>query len=81
MTEVQKQIHFDLRKSHVQRILEAPETYMVCTQCQSISKRTARLCPICAAYRWDHSLERIVETAKHIGRSPFPYSAGVVPRL
>lgn len=81
MTDAQKQIHFEVRTRHVERILSSPFSYKVCDQCKSISLTTARLCPICHAYRWDSSAETVIETAKHIGKSPFPYSAGVVPRL
>jgi hypothetical protein len=53
----------------------------VCDQCLSISPLSARVCPICGAWQWVETPERIKEVSRMMAKNPFPVTAGVVPRL
>jgi hypothetical protein len=69
------------RRQQADAVLAEPHLYKVCDQCRSISFRTCGLCPICHGYRWDESREALIETAKTIGTTPFPLTAGTVPKF
>ena len=58
-----------------------PAYFKVCNHCRSVSFKEVGLCPFCAAYSFNESPDEVIETAKFIGTSAFPYNAGVVPRL
>jgi hypothetical protein len=70
-----------LRRRPADAALAKLRLYKVCDQCRSISFRTCGLCPICHGYRWDESREGLIETAKIIGTTPFPLTAGTVPKF
>jgi hypothetical protein len=81
MTSVDLQFHWNRRKERALSFVAHPEVYKVCDQCWSISKRGARVCPICGAWRWDRTPERVIEISRLMAKNPFPVTAGVVPRL
>ena len=70
-----------LRRRQAHAALAKLHLYKVCDQCRSISFKTCGLCPICHGYRWDESRETLIETANIIGTTPFPLTAGTVPRF
>ena len=73
--------HAEARRTAFAHISAVPERFKVCTQCHSTSYRHAAVCFICGAYRFDEQVDHIAVTAIVAGRSPFPFSAGTVPRL
>jgi hypothetical protein len=81
MTETAFLQHLARRRAKATRFATNPERYKVCAQCWSIAPLREGVCRICGTYRWDKSLERVREVAEMIGRSPFPVTAGTVPRL
>jgi hypothetical protein len=81
MTPKAKQQCQDHRRHQADYILAEPHLYKVCDQCRSISYITYGLCPICHCYRWDSSPEFVITTANIIGSTPFPLTAGTVPRF
>lgn len=62
-------------------ILSDIANHKVCDVCRSISKLSAAVCPICHAYQWILDPAYVAETANLIGATPFPITAGTVPRI
>ena len=69
------------RQKLAERFLTTPREFKVCDCCQSIWKVTATGCHLCGSYRWRTSEAEVVAIAKIICATPFPFTAGVVPRL
>lgn len=49
------------------RIIANPKAYKVCEGCDSIVGSGVTLCPNCHSFRFDASLERIVDQARILG--------------
>jgi hypothetical protein len=81
MTQEALELHWTFRRARAIGILAEPHDHKVCDQCRSVSRKSARICPICGTYRFHSSKRIVVKVAKLIRASPFPYSAGVVPRF
>lgn len=81
MTEAEQQRHLAIRTARSAGILSDIANHKVCEVCRSISKLSAAVCPICHAYQWDCNPDSVRETAGIIGSTPFPITAGTVPRL
>lgn len=81
MTEAYYQRHLAARGARTSRFIAEPQNYKVCDQCLSIFKRGVRVCPICGAWRWDESPERVVAIARVMSLHAFPQTAGTVPRF
>jgi hypothetical protein len=81
MTDSEKQVHLNNRRRRMEAILANIQGFKVCETCRSISKKEVGLCCICHAYRWEESPDYIKEIAEIIGSTPFPLTAGTVPRL
>jgi hypothetical protein len=69
------------RAARAALFIAEPQNYKVCDQCLSIARLLAPVCPICGAWRWDATPERIIEVSRTMAENPFPITAGVVPRL
>ena len=73
--------HAAHRRQRQAEICAEASLHKVCEQCLSISRITARHCFLCGAYSWLTSVEDVIRTAEVFGSSPFPFTAGTVPRL
>ena len=62
------------------QFLENPDNYKVCKQCNSIVFVRSRVCQLCGCYRFDYTRAGVECISRIIGNSPFPFTAGVVPR-
>ena len=81
MTDATIRKHRAARAEWAARFIAEPHKFKVCTQCLSISMAAAGLCLVCGTYRFDCRPERVIEIATIIGSTPFPFTAGTVPRL
>ena len=70
-----------LRRKQAKTILAEPHLFKACYYCFSISKIACGLCPLCHGYRWDSTLETLIGVANTIASTPFPLTAGTVPRF
>lgn len=73
--------HLAFRQELAHIHISYPAYFKVCNQCRSISFKEVGLCKICGSYSFNESPEEVTETAKLMGSTPFPVTAGVVPRL
>ena len=81
MNETDQNVHLNHRRNQAAAIKAEPHLYKVCDQCRSISYRTCNLCPVCHGYRWVLDEQWLLDTANIVGSTPFPLTAGVVPRF
>ena len=81
MTEDAHNEHLAHRRAKADAFIDNPSLYKVCDCCRSICLRRARVCPLCAAYRFHEDAETIVATAAIIGATAFPQTSGTVPRI
>ncbi|WP_174582742.1 hypothetical protein [Candidatus Methylacidithermus pantelleriae] len=58
------------RKKRAEKIIASPESYKVCEGCDSIVGAKVTNCPNCGSYRFDSSVERVVEQARILGSRP-----------
>lgn len=73
--------HLGLRRSKAATFIASPADFKVCDQCNSIAAVHSAVCGLCGAYRFDDSPERVVEVARLMMETAFPFTAGTVPRL
>ena len=59
---------FDTRKEAAEYIIDYWEHYKVCEGCDSIVTLKTRVCPVCAAYRFDASKKTIVTMARELSK-------------
>ena len=81
MTASELAKHMAWRQTSTAKVRGAHGDYKVRSQCCSISAVGAAVCPVCHAYRWVLSPDAVCVVAEFGGRSPFPFTAAVVPRL
>ena len=75
------QQHLLRRRKLAESFIAYPHLFKACDCCQSMSAVMERICRLCGAYRWRTVAAEVVAIAEVIGNSPFPFTAGVVPRL
>jgi hypothetical protein len=73
--------HARSRNANAEQICANAEEFKVCTVCLSIAFQRAGTCPICRSYRWYYSAEAVRLVARIMQQSPFPFTAGTVPRF
>jgi hypothetical protein len=73
--------HQASRREKAARFRASPELYKICDTCWSVALNSEPVCRICGAYRWDTDTQRIRQVAEMIADSPFPLTAGTVPRF
>jgi hypothetical protein len=82
MTKANLKKHLSARSRQVTEISKNLHTFKVCEQCSSISRKTAGLCPVCHAYRFEEDVSRVEAVLAEIAKYPFPVNTlGYPPRL
>jgi uncharacterized paraquat-inducible protein A len=81
VTDLEQAKHLAIRQKRAEQIIYELDQFKVCDQCRSISYKQASTCPVCGAYRFSEDREFVQETAKEMGRNPFPITSGTVPRI
>ena len=80
MTERERARHLAARQKQAEQIISTVRRFKVCEQCRSISYKSAQVCSVCGAYRFDEDPEIVRSTAKEMGANPFPTTSATVPR-
>ena len=80
MTDGEIVRHATIRRRGIQQIIAEPHLYKACDQCRSILFKRAKICCICGAHRFNEG-PVVLATAKEMQLSPFPMTAGIVPRI
>ena len=52
------------REEQAAKIMMAPEKYKICRGCDSIVANSAKICPACHSYRFNNSLNEIIDHAE-----------------
>jgi hypothetical protein len=81
MTQGQVALHWTARRTKADQIIANATNFKACDQCWAIMRKHAGMCAVCGAYRFREevaSVRTIAEMTKH---SPFPVTAGTVPRF
>jgi hypothetical protein len=74
-------LHLQLRRKTAANIIAAADQHKVCSQCCSLSLKTAPYCPACGAYRWLESAQAVEIAALSASTRPWPLYQATVPRI
>lgn len=55
------------RREKAMMIISNPIAYKVCMGCDSIVTAAVVLCPSCHGFRFDGSIQNVIQHAKHLG--------------
>ncbi len=80
MTENEQERHLAARQRRAEQIISEVTRFKVCEQCRSIFYKSAQVCSVCGAYRFEDEPTAVRATAKEMGASPFPITSATVPR-
>ena len=56
------------RRQKAERILKKAEYYKVCEGCESVVLYDMPFCPVCDAYRFDDSVNRVIKTVMELAK-------------
>lgn len=73
-------LDFNRQKALTEMLSKAGEC-KACDQCRSVFSKDIGICRFCGAYRFNERPAVVRATLKIMLKSPFPVSAGVVPRV
>ena len=64
MTKEALQFNLGQRRKKMEQFIANPDNYKVCEQCNSIVFVRARVCQLCACYRFDYSREAVIRISR-----------------
>src|SRR5262249_6104833 len=81
MTQDQVAVFWAARRTKADQIIANAPLFKVCDQCRCIMRKHAGKCAVCGAYRFREEVASVRAIAKKTKQSPFPLTAGTVPRF
>jgi hypothetical protein len=81
MTQEEIAFHWAARRAKADQIIANAANFKVCDTCWAIIRTHAGKCAVCGAYRFREGVASVRAIAEMTKQSPFPLTAGTVPRF